>query len=563
VAATAQQLLDDATTSMREDRFDDAVAAAEAALALEDLGMARYLLGGAYYLDERFPEATEQWQQAFRLLRAEGLLLKAASAAMGLADLEVGGGRPSTAQGWLERARGVLHQVGPCAEWGHLELAIMACDRLDIPDLIASAERALAIAIEFGDTDLEAQALADLGLGLVTDGRAREGFARVDAALAAITAGEVSSTTSGMCFCSMLTACDRAGDLRRAEEWTAVIDGVLEQSGGRPRLLKTHCRLAYGSVLCASGRWEEAEALLLEALGPAEAPAVAHRATALAHLASLRVDQGRPQEAADLLAPFIDVVTSCGPLARAHLLQGEVDLAAAVLHRGLDEMVGDTLRQAPLLASLVEVELRRQDVEAARGACAALTSLAEHSDQEVLRAEAARADGRIHAALGDWPGATQALTAAKAHLAGGERPFLLGLVRLELAETRARAGDAPGAISEARAALACFERLGARPARDQAAALLRSLGDTGRTRPQDQGQLAGSLTKRETEVLDLITEGLTNAEIAARLFISPKTAEHHVGRVLTKLGVRSRAEAAALAVRLAADPPPVGPQGRK
>jgi DNA-binding NarL/FixJ family response regulator len=43
---------------------------------------------------------------------------------------------------------------------------------------------------------------------------------------------------------------------------------------------------------------------------------------------------------------------------------------------------------------------------------------------------------------------------------------------------------------------------------------------------------------------------LSNADIASRLFISPKTAEHHVSRILTKLGVRSRAEAAALAVRL-------------
>ncbi len=109
-------------------------------------------------------------------------------------------------------------------------------------------------------------------------------------------------------------------------------------------------------------------------------------------------------------------------------------------------------------------------------------------------------------------------------------------------------GDA-GAM---RNALALFERLGAQPAVALVRRRLRQQGIGGiprGPRPSTRTNHAG-LTSRQLEVLSLLAEGLSNAEIASRLFTSSKTIEHHVSAVLAKLGAHSRAQAIGAAYQL-------------
>ncbi len=109
-----------------------------------------------------------------------------------------------------------------------------------------------------------------------------------------------------------------------------------------------------------------------------------------------------------------------------------------------------------------------------------------------------------------------------------------------------------GQVDDLRSALAELTRLGTWPAAAAVRQRLRELG----VRDQTRGPRAATrnnpanLTDREMQVLALVAEGLRNAEIAERLYISAKTVDHHVSAILAKLGARNRGEAAKLAASL-------------
>jgi DNA-binding CsgD family transcriptional regulator len=412
----------------------------------------------------------------------------------------------------------------------------------DAAEACALASDALAVSVRVGDADLELRALAQLGLAEVARGRVDEGLAHLDEAMAAATSGEPTTleTFADVC-CTLMRACELALDDERPKQWSRVFESFAREYDHVPLL--AFCRTCGADVSAANGRVDAAEQELLAALRElTEAGQRARCVHPAARLAEIRVLQGRFDEAEQFLAGFEDEPEAVPAAVALRLARGEFDAAAALLERRLRETGTASVLAAPLLAQLVQVKVAGNDLDAARTAAAQLAALAA-ADGDRVRATAALARARILAASDD-PDAAAALEQAVDLLKRARLPLDAARARLELAGVQF-ASARELAIDAAVRARKELESLGAARDADRAAALLRSLGAKGRAGPRDHGLLS----KRETQVLRLLGEGLSNAEIAKRLFISAKTAEHHVSRIYAKLDLRSRAEAAAYAAR--------------
>ncbi len=124
--------------------------------------------------------------------------------------------------------------------------------------------------------------------------------------------------------------------------------------------------------------------------------------------------------------------------------------------------------------------------------------------------------------------------------AHAESPRLPDRARTELAygEWLRRARRRVDARDHLRTALSMFEQLGATPWAERAAQELRASGETARRRDVST---ATELTAQERQVAALVHQGLSNKDVAARLFVSPRTVDFHLRNVFSKLGISSRA----------------------
>jgi DNA-binding CsgD family transcriptional regulator len=378
---------------------------------------------------------------------------------------------------------------------------------------------------------------------LVTSGRVDEGIKHLDEAMAAATAGEgCTLETIGETCCDLLLAVEAVGDFERFAQWNDVVMGFRQRHAYGP--LVAFCGTCCAEVFSAAGDVEGAEKELINALRTLNEKGQAVRcAHPAAKLAELRVLQGRFEEAERLLSTYSDHPA----VLRAHvdlaIARGEHELAMSLLQRALDRLPKRTLLAVPYLARCVRVAVALGDASASHATLDALREIASTTQDPRAEAEAQLAAARI-AIYERQPDAKSLVEIAITRLDVLRLSLEAARARLLLAELVMESEPQLAAL-EARAALRSLESSGADREADQAAALLRALEGRGRAGPKRYS----GLTKRELEVLDLLGEGLSNAEVAQRLFISTKTAGHHVGNVLMKLHLRSRTEAAVYAVR--------------
>ncbi|GAA1055845.1 hypothetical protein GCM10017608_14990 [Agromyces luteolus] len=530
---------DDAAMAVREARWEDArdayadvLASRPGADALDGLGRALWWLGET-------AAAVETRTRAYAAYRRAGRDDDAVRIATWLAiELAATPGREAISRGWLGRAERLAAGSDAAAQ-DRLALARSALetDPVRIADL---ADAALAAARERGDAALEIRALARSGLGLVRSGRSAAGIERLDEAMAAASAGEAEEPeVFAETCCDMVAACEETLDGRRLEQWGGVAERFLRLRP-HPALLG-FCGSCCAGVLAARGDTSGAEHWLIWTIERLEAGGHAARCVdPRARLAELRVAQGRIEEAERLVTGIEARPESVRAMVAIHLSRGESGVASSVLHRRLAKLGRDSIAAILILAMLVLVQVERGDLSGAEASAALLRRLAEESGEEAHRALAEVGAGRVALARGDSSAAVDGLRSAVERYDRIGTPLEAARARTMLARALAVEGDPESAVAEARSAAAVLDRAGLVAEADAADAFARSLGGRGRVGPKR----VGTLTKREHEVLALVAEGLSNAEIAERLFISTATAGHHVSNLLAKLGVRSRTEAA-------------------
>ena len=433
----------------------------------------------------------------------------------------------------------------------------------------AEAEQLAAEARRLGAPDLEAGAVNTQGMALAALGHVDDGAALLRRARdVAIEIGSPAEQVRAVANLAELL--DLSGQTEAA---LAEVDAALPvvRRHAERSIYDTFLELQGVSELLRLGRTAEAAAALPDRVpGDAVGSTATFFAAMRANIALVRgddeaarrgLDDVRRQVLANRHPQWVEGLETME--AQLAVREGRLDDARAAIARGLPLVEGS--EEGGRLVKLIWAGLMVEAEDAERAS--ALGEPFDDTEAATLEARLARAverpgqwaEGPCYAALaraelsrlahGADPAAWRAAAEAFDAIA---LPWPAAYARLREAEAHVAAGDRAAAAAPLAAVCAAAERMEAAPLAAAAGALARRARvrvDVVAPEPEAEPDPLG-LTPREHEVLLLVADGRTNREIGAELYMSEKTASVHVSRILAKLDVGGRVEAAAVAHRL-------------
>jgi DNA-binding CsgD family transcriptional regulator/tetratricopeptide (TPR) repeat protein len=476
------------------------------------------------YLTDRLDEAIRAQQEATDLYRSAGDREAEGDGLRRLSRFLWFGGRNEEAEAAAREAVAVLEQLpaGAALARAYSNVSQLRMLAYDCAAAIEWGMRALQLAERCHAADIVVHALANVGSAELFDGLEARGRAKLEDSLARALALELEDDV-GRAYANLVTPAVQRRQFALAARYLA--EGIA--------YCDEHDLVSYGVYLRAwrarlaldSGRWRTAEELATEAL---------------AH------PQASP--------PTRIVASVVGGLLAART--GDAERAKALLDEALAVAAptGELQRLAPVAAARAEAAWLRGNAAGVDEATAAVAALAAERRQSWLLGDLAvwRQRAGLTAPVGDVSPPAEAELAGDVVAASSLWSDLGCPYEAALALAQA---EEEGAL---RRALAELQRLGATPAARIVARRLRARGVRGIPRGPYRAarENPAGLTARELEVLALLTQPLHNADIARQLVVSPRTVDHHVSKILAKLGARTRTEAVAVArqLGLAEDP---------
>jgi len=503
---------------------------------MEKLALAAYLTG-------RDTESFQILERAHQSYADSGVTEKAVQSAFWLGLMYMNAGERVRSSGWFARGERLINdlQNQDCPEKKLLLIPQALGELSSGHDVKAQQifEQVVLAGKQFQNADLLALGSLGLGQAMIQLGEIAKGIKHLDETMIILETEDVFPLVNGIVYCAVIESCRKVWDIERAQEWTAALSQWCE---AQPDLVpfRGECLVRRAEIFQFHGEWPKALEETIDACdlltrhnGRPAAGEAYYRQAELHRLA------GNFKKAEQCYQEASKRGKNSQPgLALLRLAQGQAAAAKTSVTNTLQE-TKDAKRRAELLPALLDILLTTKQTDEATETVKELCHIARDFNVPYLIAMCSYCQGKVSHARGDVRLALEQLQKALQFWNSLNLPYesaftreLKGLVYMEM-------NDKDNSKAELMAAAWVYEQLGAIPDLERVNALLNT---------KKHAETHG-LSLRELQVLGLIASGKTNRMVAEELFISERTVDRHVSNIFNKLGVSSRVEATAFALK--------------